>query len=178
MYTSADDGESDDDFVFDEENEIETPIPEATEPSYDAVVGDLEWDEDELTPSPPSSTTTTTGPVREFLIAPPALTVTRSNSGTKSVVPQVSHERTPLLRKTTSLSFLERPIPRRVPITRAAIPPGDALHVPVVSSGRRASQLSAISRTSTRRVSTGRAAKYLPSGQSTFGQKVCVIVIG
>lgn len=157
--------------MFDEEHDIETPIPEVNEPSPSpsrdddqAVVGELEWDEEDSDTTPGPSEV---DPLYGFL-APRAHTPNLLGSHS----PHTHHERTPLLRKTTSLSFLEHRGPRQPLDAYRTVAQPIAKDVLQIAKVRRASQLSVASRTDARRVSTGRAPKYIPSGQSTFGQTV------
>ncbi|KAI0793422.1 transmembrane amino acid transporter protein-domain-containing protein [Abortiporus biennis] len=146
--SATDDDVFEEESVIDEEEEVETPHVEDNGGfHYDSVVGNLRWDED-LTPGPSTATTT---PQRQFLVPKPSRPPSE-----EGVASPTTHERTPLLKKTTSLSFLDQPKPRRPPAS--------------VTIARRSSQLSAVSRTSGRKLSTGKIGRYVPTGQSTFGQ--------
>ncbi|CAL1696014.1 unnamed protein product [Somion occarium] len=140
----------DDDFV-------RTTRPREDGIDYDAVVGNMRWDED-ISPGPPTT--------RQFLV--PILDRRETSQSSATIKPLENppvtleaRERTPLLRKRTSLSFQERPSYTQ-PLT-GRLPPSPR-PMPIA---RRSSQLSALSRISGASVVT---AKQLPGGQSTFGQ--------
>lgn len=153
-----DDNDDDDaDFMFDEENQsgvLASPSGRSVPDIDTSVVG--EWDEEDMmTPGP--STSTAAAATSPFLPSVP------EEVGTPTPRDVMAHERTPLLRKTTSLSFLERTAPPRAEAGKNA-------HPRVVV--RRTSTQSTRSKVSLRRGSTGKAVKMLPTGQSTFGQTV------
>lgn len=151
--------------------DVEERLPHTVEYDPHAVVGNLQWDED-LTPGPSSARPDS--PPRQYVIPPRPI-----RQGTEDTVvprtasprfplaasPRTPREDTPLLRKTTSLTFAE---PRRP--SAGDVIPGSALpgaEVPPPTLARRASQAS----TRDRRGSTGsRATKGVQAGQSTFGQ--------
>ncbi|KAL4243589.1 amino acid/polyamine transporter 2 family protein [Abortiporus biennis] len=119
--SATDDDVFEEESVIDEEEEVETPHVEDNGGfHYDSVVGNLRWDED-LTPGPSTATTT---PQRQFLVPKPSRPPSE-----EGVASPTTHERTPLLKKTTSLSFLDQPKPHRPPAS--------------VTIARRSSQLSA-----------------------------------
>ncbi|TCD64000.1 hypothetical protein EIP91_004702 [Steccherinum ochraceum] len=118
-----------------------------------------EWDEEEEDSLTPGPSTANTG----FLLPVP------EDPATPTAAPKDgAREQTPLLRKTTSLSFLERTAPPRV--KSAVKPVGDAGLAERSPLIRRTSQLSTRSKVSVRRGSTGKAVKVVTTGQSTFGQ--------
>ncbi len=166
VASSADEADSDDDPAIDEENAIETPTPEM---SYNMVFGDLEWDED-LTPSP-----LTPGTVREFIVNPLTPTVIQFASVGPTTDPHASHERTPLLRKTTSLSSLERLSPPRSYVARTPPLKKPKRRPSTIRITKRAPKSSATNSISVGRENTARPPKYPSSGTSTFGQTVGTI---
>ncbi|THH34010.1 hypothetical protein EUX98_g27 [Antrodiella citrinella] len=127
-----------------------------------------EWDDDdELTP----------GPSIDSLRPEYLLPVPEEGAATPKAIPapqDAAREHTPLLRKTTSLSFLERTAPPRAAKVVLKLPERAS-----PSIVRRNSQLSTRSRVSGRRMSTGRAPKFAPTGHSTFGQTLfnCIAIL-
>lgn len=126
-----------------------------------------EWDDDDyndLTPGPSAN------PLHpEYLFPVPEEGVATPRAAPAPAPQDAAHEHTPLLRKTTSLSFLERTAPPRAAKVVLKLPNEGASPTTIA---RRNSQLSTRSRVSGRRLSTGKAAKLAPTGQSTFGQTV------
>lgn len=159
----------DDRSVVDMERDVEGPQDGMTR-TYDpnAVVGNLQWDED-LTPGPSTSVGSFTAP-RRFLIPMPQHTARRTTEDT--VVPIVARhearEDTPLLHRATSLTFSE---PARRDHANENVLPVIAMPIdgPPTTLTRRASQASIRQR----RGSAGsRVTKGVQAGQSTFGQTV------
>ena len=182
---SASASASDDDFdfydrdgsVIDEEAAVEEPLPDAVQYDPNAVVGNLQWDED-LTPGPSNTADVSPTTRRQFIVPPsrPARQSTQETVKPHSVRPSgVSadaspREDTPLLPKNTTLTFAEPPPPPR-PATGNDVIPSIAMPVdgPPVSLTRRASQVSMRSR---RGSNASKATKGVQAGQSTFGQTV------
>lgn len=155
--------------VIDEENALEGPLPDAVEYDPHAVVGNLQWDED-LTPGPsaPADTPTTSRPPATI-----QLPWRRPTQTTITPILSAPREDTPLLRKTTSLSFAEPPRPASdggvLPtITVPADRPSQVLT-------RRESQLStrSVGISYRRGSNASRVTKAVQTGQSTYGQTVC-----
>lgn len=152
--------------VIDEEREVGGALPDAVEYDPGAVVGNLQWDED-LTPGP----STTAGARRAFLVPhPPTRQETQDTVTPRSFAPSAGsapREDTPLLQKSTSLTFAEPPRP----YTGNDVLPAIAMPIegPPTTLTRRASQVSARSR---RGSNASKQAKGVQAGQSTYGQTV------
>lgn len=163
VSASADEAETDDDLVIDEENDLRTPRPGSSNHSYDAIVNNLAWDDEELAPGPSTPT-----PVREFLVARPSIPTTPRPSSPNNLVPRSAHERTPLLRQITPLTLPHRPFPRRPKAKRAGS--GSS------KTGRRRSNTKSDSGASrlvpTDTTVSSEPPKFISTGQSTFGQTV------
>ncbi|KAI0079589.1 hypothetical protein K474DRAFT_1617378 [Panus rudis PR-1116 ss-1] len=163
---ASDDGlEEEDDIerrsVIDESEEEDLSTPRPPEEQSHDMIGNLSWDED--VPSGLSATRP------EGVV--PILARRSTEQSSATVVPasaaqpttQEVQENTPLLHKTTSLSFLATPSYSRPAGSNL---PNEEQRVVRRAVTRRGSQLSAVSKTS----NSSRAAKHLPGGQSTFGQ--------
>jgi hypothetical protein len=165
--------------VIGEEPDAEEPLPDAVEYDPDAVVGNLQWDED-LTPGP-STTATDVSPAarRQFLAhaRQPVRHPTQDTVTPRSILPadpgSVPREDTPLLQKNTTLTFAEPPAPARLaaPADGNDVLPSIAMPIegPPVALSRRGSQVSMRSR---RGSNASKATKGVQTGQSTFGQTV------
>lgn len=169
VSASATDDEFDDfeeHSVIDEEEAVEGPPPARSYDPY-VSVGNLQWDED-LTPSGAEFPTTSPRPLL-VPVSQPQYHVRQATDDTIRPVPRDdAREDTPLLHKTTSLTFSE---PRRGA--------GDALPSiampidgPPATLVRRASQVSTQSAAQRRGSTTSRATKGIQAGQSTAGQTV------
>lgn len=142
-----------------------------------AVIGNLQWDED-LAPGPSSAAPDIQPGGRQFVIPPRPTrqgtddTVVPRRTSPKVTLltsPLVAREDTPLLQKTTSLTFAEPPRPSAEnDVLPSIVMP---IEGPPQTLMRRASQVSIRER----RGSTGsKAAKGVQAGYSTFGQTVSI----
>ncbi|KAH8100648.1 transmembrane amino acid transporter protein-domain-containing protein [Cristinia sonorae] len=162
-----------DEAFYDEENEIDGPGPgsppiireESGEYAHEGgeLMGQWEDDDNDLTPGPSTIGAGFHLPIPERPTVVPSSSVREAELQTPTPRAE-AREQTPLLRKTTSLSFLERTAPAR---KKAAVKVKKIVHTPLV---RRSSELSTRSKVSLRRPSTAKASKFGPTGQSTFGQ--------
>lgn len=154
------------DSAFDEEAELEGPLPEAVEYDPHAVVGNLQWDED-LTPGPSA----VDSPSARHAILIPQRPTRRDTFVPRSLLSSSTpHEDTPLLHKPTALTFAEPPRPS----TGNDVLPPIAMPVdgPPETLTRRLSQASLRSR---RGSTTSRMSKAVQTGQSTSGQTVSLL---
>lgn len=170
MSASATDDEYDgfeEQSVIDEEEAIESPSPSR---SYDpnVAVGNLQWDED-LTPSGVDIPTTS----RPFLLPASRQHVRQVTEETIKPVPRdEAREDTPLLRKTTSLTFSEPTRPDAVgDVLPSIVMPIEGPPMTIVRRGSQVSTQSA-SHWQRRESTTSRVTKGVQAGQSTFGQTV------
>ena len=158
--------------VIDEENDVEgqDAFPEAVEYDPHAVVGNLQWDEDLITPGPSSTAADSPGGQRTFLVPQRP----RRHPTQDTVVPRpivsvsAPREDTPLLPKQTSLTFAEPPRPSA---GGGDVLPAIAMPIegPPQTLTRRTSQVSVRSR---RGSTASKQTKAVQAGQSTFGQTV------
>ncbi|KAI0961460.1 hypothetical protein AcV7_000553 [Taiwanofungus camphoratus] len=140
--------------LVEEENQV------VTEAAHTAVITNLQWDED-LIPGPSRDAT---APQCQFLLPTPRREVSRTPA-TPTFPIQKAQERTPLLGKATSSSFMERSNCRPANIE---VPQHVECDVPQQLQ-RRTSQLSSHSVNATGLRPAGKPTK-VSSGQSTFGQ--------
>lgn len=153
--------------VFNEDFDDEASTSPTRSYDPDAAIANLQWDED-LTPGPSSFSNTRSAPGPFFLPIPqqPIRQTTE-----ETIVPARSEPReyTPLLHKTTSLTFAE---PTRR--TSDNVLPVIAMPVdgPPVTVTRRISQASFRGTGQRRGSAASRVTKGVQVGQSTFGQTV------